>query len=227
MLSLHPRRADDADMASDEPPIVGRTFEVTLVSGETLRVQTEVEARWFERAKNDYLAEAKFDDRTDLQDLDRLLCLELMQFRWNMHLAAGVDYEGNLSEAEARRRNLKDQSAAITQLKESMGLTKKARNALLDAGNVAANWTTLKRRAKEFGHFREEQLRTALVLMNELSAIVGGFKRADAEERKKLGFESSDAIVDWIEEDMMPRYHAVDEHFRHTVQRLWQQDPLR
>jgi hypothetical protein len=213
-------------MASPDLPIVGATYEVTLVSGETLRVQTDVEARWFGRAKNEYLAQAKFEDRTDLQDLDRLLCLELMQFRWNMHLAAGVDYEGNLSEDESLRRNLKDQSAAITQLKESMGLTKKARNALLDAGNVAANWAALKRRAKEFGHFREEQLRAALVLMNELSAIVGGFKRADAEERKKLGFESADQIVDWVESDMLPRFHAVDEHFRLTKQRLWQQEGL-
>lgn len=211
-------------MASEGAPIVGVTWEVDLVSGEKLRVQTDVEARWFQRAKRDYLAQARFEDRTDLQDLDRLLCLELMQFRWNQHLAAGVDYENNLTEDESLRRNLKDQSQAITQLKESMGLTKKARNALLDQGNVAEIWATLKRRGKEFGHFREEQLRVALVLMNELSAIVSSYLRADDEERKRLGYEDADSIVAWIDEDMMPRYHAVDQHFRQTVQRLWHQN---
>lgn len=210
-------------MASPEAPIVAPLEEVQLVSGETLRVQTQVEKRWFEEAKAGYLSQARFEERTDRQDLDRLLCLELMQFRWNQHLAAGVDYEGNASDDEQLRKNIKEQSASLVALKESMGLTKKARNALLEQGNVPEIWGTLKRRAKEFVHFREEQLRVALRLMNELSAIVGTYDRADAEEKRKLGFETDAEIVDWVRTIMLPEYRKVDEHFRANVQRYWGQ----
>lgn len=196
--------------------------DVALVSGETIRVQTDVEHRWFEEAKAGYLTQAKFEERTDLQDLDRLLCLELMQFRWNQHLTAGVDYEGMGTDDEQLRRNIKDQSVSIVALKDSMGLTKKARNALIEQGNVPEIWGTLKRRALEFGHYREDQLRTALRLMNELSAIVNSFDRADAEERRKLGFENHEEMIGWVRDVMLPEYRAVDEHFRNNVQRYWQ-----
>jgi hypothetical protein len=209
-----------------ESVTVMQRYEVKLVTGEVLQVQTDQERRWFERAKKQYLAQTKFDQQTDLADLDRLLVLELLVFRWSQHLSSGVDYEGALSEDEQLRRKIKDQSEAINRLKTAMGLTKEARNKALDSGNFATYMADLRKRAKEFGIHREEQLRAALVLMNELSAIVNTYDRADTQERKKFGFESDTEIVEWVRTRMIPEYHAIDEHFRKNKQKYWSRDVL-
>lgn len=205
---------------------VQQTFEVKTVAGDPLFVQSEQERTWYKRAKSSYLRDTKFTEHTDLLDLDRLLCLELLAFRWNQHLTSGVDYDEELTADEALRRKLKDAHESINKLKTTMGLTKAARTATLETGNFQDTWNELKARAKEFGIHREEQLRVALVQMNELSAIVGAFDRSDAVERAKLGYETEADILTWIREHMLPEYRKVDEHFRANSQRLWRRDVL-
>jgi hypothetical protein len=205
----------------DEGP---ERFLVKLCSGEDLLVMTEVEQRWFNQTQEKYLSETKFTENTDLQDLDRLLGLELMLFRWNQHLAGGYDYHQNLVDDDLLRKQIKDQSEAITRLKSSLGLDKKSRDAALNEGNFSAWFADVKRRAKLFGMHRENQLNVALSLMQELSGIVGAFDRSDEEERKKLGFESESQIVAWIREDMLPKFHEVDEYFIENEQKLWKRD---
>lgn len=199
-------------------------FEVELCSGESMTVQTAVEQRWFSETKSKYLAQNKFTDITDLQDLDRLLGLELMSFRWNQYLASGYDYQKNLVDEEMIRKSIKEQSDAITKLKQSLGLDKKSRDAALDDGNFHTWFADVKRRAKLFGIHRENQLNVALALMNELAGIVGAFDRSDEEERRKLGFQTEVDIVDWIRESMIPDFKAVDEYFLEHEQKLWRRD---
>lgn len=209
----------EPDTAAVEP-----LHQVTLVSGESLQVMTEVEARWFTANRDKYLTETKFTDVTDLQDMDRLLCLELLMFRWNQHLAAGRDYEGNLVDDDLLRKQVKEQSEAITKLKQSLGLDKKTRDAALNEGNFNAWFMDVKRRAKLFGIHRENQLNKALGLINELSANIGAFDRSDAEERRKIGFETEVDIVAWIRDSMLPDFRAVDEYFIEHEQKLWKRD---
>jgi hypothetical protein len=137
-------------------------FDVTLCSGETMRVQTAVEQRWFNDTKAKYLTETRFTDTTDMQDMDRLLCLELLMFRWNQHLASGYDYQGALVDDDLLRKQVKDQSETITRLKASLSLDKRSRDAALNEGNFNAWFTDVKRRAKLFGIHRETQLNKAL-----------------------------------------------------------------
>ena len=198
--------------------------KVQLVSGEDLQVMTEVEARWFTDTKGKYLTETKFTDTTDLQDMDRLLCLELLMFRWNQHLAAGRDYEGNLVDDDLLRKQVKEQSEAITKLKQSLGLDKKSRDQALNEGNFNAWFMDVKRRAKIFGIHRENQLNKALSLMNELSSVIGSFDRSDAEERRKLGYETEVEIVAWIRDSMLPEFRAIDEYFIEHEQKMWKRD---
>ena len=199
-------------------------FDVALCSGETLRVQTAVEQRWFNDTKAKYLTETRFTDTTDMQDMDRLLCLELLMFRWNQHLASGFDYDNNLVDDDLLRKQVKEQSETITRLKASLSLDKKSRDQALNEGNFNAWFTDVKRRAKLFGLHRENQLTVALALMNELSGIVGAFDRSDEEERKKLGFESEVDIVQWVRESMIPGFKKVDEYFIEHEQKLWKRD---
>jgi hypothetical protein len=193
--------------------------EVTLVSGEILRIQGVVEKRWFENTREKYLSETKFTENTDLQDLDRLLGLELLNFRWTQHLAAGIDYDGNLVDEEQLRRNIKDQAETINKIKVSMSLNKASRDD--NSESIAAYLQNLREKAKLFGLHRENQLTVALTLMNEIIATVGTFLRSDDEERKKTGFDTEAHVLKWIDENVRPRFLAVDEHFEATSQKYW------
>lgn len=195
--------------------------QVQLVSGEQMFVLGEVEARWWNASRDSYLAQTRFTDTTDLRDLDRLLVLELMVFRWSQQLAAGHDYIGFSIDEDQVRKNIRDYSQEVSKVKEAMGLTKKARDDAANSGDFS-NWIEdLKTRARAFGIHRENQLKTALVLMNELSAILSTFDRSDDEERAKLGFESEHEILEWVRKTMLPEYQAVDTHFRTHQQSLW------
>ncbi len=192
-----------------------------MVCGGTLRVQGDREQEWYERTRDRYLAETKFTENTDLQDLDRLLGLELQFYRWSQHLAAGMDYEGDLVADEQLRRQLKDVSTAITQLKAAMSLTKQARDDAAADGNFATWLADLKVRAKVFGMHREKQLTRSLVLMKELLAVTGTYRRSDSEERRKAGYDTAEDVLAWIDGDVRGRFEELDAYFRTHEQRYW------
>lgn len=195
--------------------------QVRMVSGKVTQVQTDQEAEYFEESRDAYLKQTKFTENTDLKDIDRLLVLELMTFRWTQHLAAGVDYDGDMVNEKQLTGDIKLYSDQINKVKESMGLSKKAREEAMSDGNFSAWLTDLKARARLFGVHRETQLTKALVLMKELFTIVNTYDRCDAEERRKTGFETEAEILAWIREVMQPEFNAIDEYFREHSQRYW------
>jgi hypothetical protein len=198
---------------------------VKMLNGQDTTVQTDDEAAYYTASKAAYLKETRFTENTDLRDLDRLLTLELLVFRWQQWLFAGMDYEGDFLENEKQLiQDIKLYSDQINKIKESMGLNKKSRDAAAAEGNFAVWLSDLKARAKVFGVHREKQLTKALVLMQELSAVVGTFDRSDEEERRKIGFESEKDIVGWVRDVMLPEFKALDEHFRAHVQRYFIRD---
>lgn len=196
-------------------------LQVQSVSGEPFKVLSAAEVRWFNDSRDSYLKQTKFTETTDLRDLDRLLVQELLVFRLSQFLSGGVDYEGFEVDETLLRRNVREYSEQITRLKESMGLTKRARDDALAGGDLNAYIANLQQRAQIFGVHRENQLKRALVLMNELSSIVGSFDRSDNEERHRLGFEDEKEIVGWIRTTMLPEFKQIDEHFRANEQRYW------
>jgi hypothetical protein len=194
---------------------------VKLVSGEDLTVLSLAEQRWFTGSRDTYMSQTKFTETTDLRDLDRLLFMELMVFRLSQYLAAGSDYDGFEIDDTLLRRNVREYSEQITRVKGSMGLTKQARDDAANSGDVSVWMSEMKAKAKVFGIHREKQLTAALVLMNELSAVVGAYDRSDGEERAKLGLETEKDIVDWVRSTMLPEFKAIDDHFRTHEQRYW------
>ena len=196
-----------------------------MCSGETTRVMGEMEARWWNSTRDTYLKQTSFTEVTDLQDMDRMLLMELMIFRWTQWLTAGgKDYLDDYVDEDQLRKNIKEASGSLNILKEAMGLTKRSRDDAANAGDFSRWFTDLKRRAKAFGIHRENQLQRALVLMNELSSVVGSYDRSDTEEREKLGFPDEKSIVEWIRSTMLPEFREVDEHFREHEQRMWNED---
>jgi hypothetical protein len=196
-------------------------YQVKLVSGEKVSVQTAEEQRWLVKTRTAYSKELRLTASTDLRDLDRLLILELNAFRLTQQLAVGKDYEGRRVDPEKWRTQLHDASRAITLLKNSMGLSKAARDAAASEGNFSAWFTELKQRAGEFNVHRNEQLRKALVLFNELKNIVQTFDRCDETERRQSGFETETDLLDWIRKTAIPEYDELDRFFREHSQSLW------
>lgn len=200
------------------------SLEVMLVSGKPIEVQSRLEVQWFEETRNTYLLETKFTEATDLRDLDRLLVLELMVFRWTQWLAKGRGYDGDMTDDEQLRRNIKEYSDQINKIKESMGLNKKARDASAADGNFQQWIDDIKRRAKLFGVHRVRQSTEAIVLVKEIFSVVDTFYRADGEERQKFGYKTEADIVKWIQDEIRPRFNVLDEYFLTHEQAMWQKD---
>lgn len=197
-----------------------KLVKVVLASGQTLEVQGAEEASFFNDTRDKYLAENRFTDVTDLQDLDNLLIMELMVHRWSLWTASGRDYDANVIDEDAYIKPLREYSQQIGNLKNRMALSRGEREKA-EHESVGAYLVELQRRAKEFGIHREHQLGKALELTNQLSAILGAYDRADEEEREHIGLQTDNDILDWIREVMLPEFKAIDAHFRSNQQKFW------
>lgn len=197
-------------------------IKVKTVSGFEIEVMGRYEAKYFRDQMVKYLAENKFTAVTDLADLDRLLFLELMIFRWTGWLASGKDYDGILapSQEDQIRKNIKEVGPQISTIKQDLGLTKSQRDkeAFESVGQYLVD---LKARAKEHGVRREKQLTTAICLVKELFSLIGTYDRSNELERSKIGLETDADILDWIRTHMKPEFDAVDEYFQQHQQKFW------
>jgi len=131
------------------------------------------------------------------------------------------DYEFlEAAEETQLRRNVKETAPLISALQDDLGLTKSQRDKD-KADSVGAYITQLQQAAKAHGVRREKQLGKAIELCKELFSVVGAYQRSDENERRKLGFESAEDIVEWVMAYMRPEFEAVDEYFRKNDQRFW------
>jgi hypothetical protein len=193
---------------------------VKLASGQAISVQGKEERTWFNRTRDKYQSENRFTVVTDIQDLDQLLIAELMIHRWTLWMSSGRDYDGNIVAESEFQKPLREYSTLVGNIKTRMGLSKAERDKE-NNDSVGAYLIRLKAAAKQFGVHREKQLTKALVLMNELSTLVGAFDRSDETERAKIGIESEKDIVEWVRETMLPEFREIDEHFRRHTQRYF------
>lgn len=200
------------------PPPSG--FTVTSATGQQLSTLNQEEVNWYERTKGKYLAENRFTEVTDLQDLDSLLTMELIVHRWTQWTMSGRDYDGHLISEGVYTKPLREYAVAIGTLKTRMGLARAEREREQHE-SVGAYLIELQRRAKEFGIHRETQLGKAIELTNQLSALIGAYDRADEEEREAIGITSDNDILDWIRQTLLPEFRLIDDHFRAHQQRFW------
>ena len=202
-----------------------RRVKVKTVTGHEIELIDRREKNFYETARDKYLSEFSFSMHNDLRALDRLLLLETQMFRHQWMLASGIDYDGvdlDAADETALRRAVKETAPQITEIQKDLGLTKAAREA--DDDTVASYLEKLRVRAREHGVRREKQLGRALELMNEAMAIAGAYKRSNENERRKLGFETADDVVDWLLEVAKPRYDEIDAYFREHQQKFWIRD---
>lgn len=201
----------------------GKTYPVKTITGYELDLQTEKEQKYYRAAQSKYLSENKFTVESDKRALERLIFYELLIFRWQSQLGAGRNYDDNWlqpADEDQLRKNVKETAPLISQIQIDLGLTKSQRER--DAyESVGAYIQKIQQAAKQHGVRREKQLGRALELTNELFSLVGAYARSNENERRKLGFESAEDIVEWVLTYMKPRFDEVDEHFRKNQQRFW------
>lgn len=209
-------------MSQPNNPAYVNTLIVTGVASDAeFEVLTVEEKDIYEATMKKYLTDYKFDNISDLQDLDRLVALELLSYRYSAWLIKGFDYEG-LQFAEKDVRDHKQKvDVEIRNLKKSLGMDRKNRFES-EQQSVSEYISALHRRAREFGIHRDNQIAKAMDLFEDLKTMIGLYDRSDEEERRELGVDQ-EQIMEWIRNTAIPEYDAIDDAFRKN-QRLWIQE---
>lgn len=193
-------------------------YTVSTPSGSDLHLQTQEEADWYESRRDRYMKDNIFTNVSDLQDLDRLLMLEVLSYRWGLWMAQGFDYVYARVDEGQLKNNIKEYSVEIRLLKQSLGIDKSTRDK--DKGESLADYTTnLLRRAKEFGYHRNDQYELAVTKFYELRTMVATFDRCDVEERSLLDL-SHESIFEWIRTNVIKDWDEMSAAFR-ANQSMW------
>jgi hypothetical protein len=198
----------------------GEAINVVGASGAIFEVIHESERDYWNQARERYLEQYRFDNISDLQDLDKVILGETLSFRWGSWLAREADYDGRSIEEVAdkfkKQKNDLDRETRI--LKEGMGLNRAHRQDS-EQQSVADYLENLLKKAKEFGVHRDTQIAKAQDLLHEIFTLVGLWKRGDEEERAHLR-ATPEEILNWIDTVARSEYEAIDDAFRKN-QVLW------
>jgi hypothetical protein len=213
-------------MTTTSPPGSAQvTYLVRTKSGQPLEFLTREERDLYVAAMRAYTSQNVFTHQSDERSLERLVFLEVLIFRYNAWLAKSTAYDTAVprwldpKEVTDIQRQLKDLTGMVSALMNDLGLTKSQREKE-QHDSVGSYITQLKQAAKEHGIRRDKQVQKAIELFMQLKSMAGSYRRSDENERKKLGIESAETIVDWILEVAAPQFDAVDAAYR-VNQRAW------
>jgi len=196
-------------------------YTVTTPSGSELHLQTQEESDWYESRRDRYLTDNLFPNISDLQDLDRLLMLEVLSYRWGLWMAQGFDYVYARVDESQLKNHIKEYSVEIRLLKQNLGIDKSTRDK--DKGESLADYTAhLLTRAKEFGYHRNDQYEMAVTKFYELRTMLMTFDRCDEEERALLDL-SHESILQWVRDNVIKDWDELAAAFRKS-QAMWIRD---
>jgi hypothetical protein len=210
-----------AEAVEIENPYGLQLYTVESPTGSPFHLQTEQEGIWYERQRDMYLEHNRFTNVSDLEDLGRLLTLEIMVYRWTTWLTQGFDYlAGRVNETELKNA-IKEYSVEIRLVKASLGIDRAQREK--DKGESVGDYVaTLLKRANEFGIHRNQQYEKAVTYLWELISMIETFDRCDAQERRELDL-SPESIMEWARTRVMPEWEQLNDDFR-ANQAIWVAD---
>ena len=207
-------------MATTDPDLNENGLPVRMPSGAVFKVLTRSEVDYLDERVAKYTHEFAWTNPSDLQDVDRMLILELMVYRWGLFLSMSKDYFGDPIDEQALRRSLNDYSGELRQLKKSIGLDKVSRDKERGDDSVPAYLERLRQRAKEFGINRNKMMDKGLELSQQLIALYTLYENCDEQERHEQQCGAED-ILSWIRDVYIPEFQSVDEAFRKNHQTYW------
>lgn len=210
-----------AEPIDAENPYGLQLFSVKSPTGSDVNLQTESEAKYYEKQRDKYLKDNRFTNVSDFQDLDRLLTLEVMVHRWSTWLTQGFDYLATRVNEKELKDSIKEYSTEIRLLKQALGIDRVNREK--DKGETLGDYLqTLLLRAKEFGYQRNKEYEKSVTLMWELINMVQTYDRCDEQERRELDL-SHESIIEWVRTRMIKDWDDMMEAFRRD-QRTWIHD---
>lgn len=198
-------------------------FVVILPSGAPLPVLTDEEQAYLSERVARYGDDNAYVNISDLQDIDRVLTMELMCHRWGTYLAQGKDYWGGRIDQAVHIRDLEKWNLRISAMKKVLGLDKPARDRQRGEGSIAHYWSSLLERAKYFGIMRNKQATKAVELFMQLLGMVTAYKNYDEEERREMRNTAED-VMEWADTVARPEIEEIDRSFRQdgpNAQRYW------
>lgn len=194
-------------------------FEVVAPSGSKFFLLTQDEADYFVERAHRYETQLKLTNVSDLQDLDRVMFMETLVWRWGSWLSQESDYWGGVVDQAKLNKTVSEYSNELRQLKKTLGIDKNTRER--DKGESVVDYIeNLRLRAKEFGVMREKQLTKAITLFQELKALVTLYENCDIKEREEQNVEIND-VLEWIQKIAIPEFDEVDTYFQIHNQKTW------
>lgn len=190
-----------------------------LPSGAEYKVHSQ-EVDYLQERVERYGLDNHFTNISDLQDLDRMLMMELCCYRWGRWISSERNYWGDPVEVNELQKAFKEHSNELRQLKRLLGIDKVARDKQRGDDSVAAYIENLRVRAKEFGIMREKQLDKALELFHQLEALLTLHDNCDEIERRDMHLTRDD-VLDWIRTIAIPEFQHIDAYFREHQQKFW------
>lgn len=199
---------------------------VRLPSGTPFPTMNDGEADFMNRLTDAYL-EMRFEHASDLSELDRLIQMELLSYRWGTWLGLGEDYDGKKLDPKLPEQAGKI-SLEIRQIKSKLGIDKTTRDRARGEGSVHQRITTILQRARAMELHRCHQVERALELQNDLIALTQLHvnTKEHPDEQKEMRATAED-LVDWIMNTLKPEFESIDEHFRAHEQHMWHLEDAR
>jgi len=186
-------------------------------SGSKYQVLNEFEADHYNNLAKRYQDDNVFINVSDVQELDRILMMELMMYRWGLWLIQEKDYDNKRINASEIQKSIATYSKEIRDIKKDLGMDKSTRDR--DNGeNVNAYINNLLLRAKEFGVARNNQAVTAINILMELRGIITMYRNSNDEERKEFNATMED-ILEWCERKF-DEFDEIDKALRES-QKYW------
>jgi len=204
-------------MTKIEPDEGMRT--VTLPSGALFQVH-ERESTYFQERARRYMGDNDFSNISDLQDVDRLLMIELLCHRWATYISQERDYWGEPVDEPQLQRALKDGSTEIRQIKKSLGLDRETREKTRGEDSPENYLMLLRQRAKHFGYMRNQQASKAIELFMELKGLITLHLNCDHQEQVEQKCQVED-VIKFLVDVAIPEFDLVDADFRETEQKYW------
>lgn len=210
---------DETEESIQEELVSTEGLPVKAPSGAEYKVLTQGEVVYYEDIKARYLEHNSFSNMSDLQELDRIIIMELIFWRWSNWMSMETDYWDQPIDVDDQNKRLKILSGEIRLVKKGLGVDKSSRDK--DRGSSLAEYIeNLGRRAKEFGYNREKQFEQGMILINELIALGTFNGNCDDIEKKELHVTDAECM-NWIRNYLTPKYEEIDRHFKQNTQRYW------
>lgn len=195
----------------------GESIEIESPAGNPLTVLTTDEADLYNRMATRYQADNAFTNISDLSELDRILAMELMSYRWAQWMIKGTDYEGKPVDPRDLQRYIETYSKEIRGIKRDLGMDKSSRDKDKET-SIAEYLSKLSLRAKEFGVVRNEQAARAITILKELQGVLTLYDNSTDHERREFNCNIED-ILEWIRSSF-DEFDELDDALREE-QRMW------